>query len=254
VEPSVADQSHGFWRRVRLIPFLRTFEGSSVDLTIEAKLRAELPGILAWAVQGAIAWQQRGLDPPAQVQQATQDYRNESDPLAQFLDECCVVGEQFHVGATELFKAYESWGVQQGFKDRERLTATKFGTQVKARFERRHTNAGKRYVGLGLRSERGDPPGVTGGMDIFAAAKEPSEAEVTGSVTGCEADVSENEKPPLENRLTREFVEKAVTTRHPVTSARRACKRCQCELNRVATSNLCDRCRDAAVREIAGTR
>jgi putative DNA primase/helicase len=39
------------------------------------RLRDELPGILAWAVRGALAWRQRGLEaPPANVQGATREY------------------------------------------------------------------------------------------------------------------------------------------------------------------------------------
>ena len=252
-KPGVTDQSHGFWRRVRLIPFLRLFEGPTDDKTLESKLRVELPGILAWAVRGTLEWHKRGLDAPAAVQQATQEYRNESDPLAQFIDEACVVGESFNVGATELFKAYEAWGSEQGFKDRERLTATKFGTQMRVRFERKHTNSGKRYVGIGLRADPGRMSAeVTGWWEPAAPSEGDIEAEVTGRVTGCESDDRRNEETSLEVPVTREVVEKPVTTRHAVT--RPQCKRCGGATDPASSSNLCDGCRTALLAEMEGTR
>jgi putative DNA primase/helicase len=64
--PRVEDLSHGFWRRVRLVPFTRTFDADQ-DKGLPAKLLRELPGILSWAVNGCLAWQREGLDAPPAV-------------------------------------------------------------------------------------------------------------------------------------------------------------------------------------------
>jgi putative DNA primase/helicase len=69
-KPIVDDASHGFWRRVRLIPFLHRFEGAAADQDLMKKLRAESPGILAWAVRGCLKWQQEGLGIPEIVKLA----------------------------------------------------------------------------------------------------------------------------------------------------------------------------------------
>ena len=49
------------------------------DLFLEDRLKAELPGILRWAVDGCLAWQRDGLGMPAEVQKATETYRAEMD-------------------------------------------------------------------------------------------------------------------------------------------------------------------------------
>src|SRR5262249_4534420 len=49
-KPRVADDSHGFWRRIRLIPFLHEFKDTARDKHLLEKLLAEAPGILVWAV------------------------------------------------------------------------------------------------------------------------------------------------------------------------------------------------------------
>ena len=98
-KPRVSDDSHGFWRRVRLIPFLHKFEAGAQDKELMGKLRAEAPGILAWAVQGCLKWQQEGLGMPEVVKAATESYREEMDIIGQFLEERCVVDPRASVGA-----------------------------------------------------------------------------------------------------------------------------------------------------------
>lgn len=40
-------------RRLVLVPFAQRFEGSRRDSNLPDKLRAEYPGTLAWAIEGA---------------------------------------------------------------------------------------------------------------------------------------------------------------------------------------------------------
>lgn len=147
-KPTVRDDSHGFWRRMRLIPFTQTFP---VNQTLADELRAELPGILAWAVRGCLAWQRDGLSTPAVVADATREYERDSDPLTAFLDEACDLGADADVGASVLFEHYRRWSERAGLSDRERLTATKFGGKVSERFQHVHTRAGRVYQGLARR-------------------------------------------------------------------------------------------------------
>jgi putative DNA primase/helicase len=151
--PHVTDDSYGFWRRVRLIPFLQQFKGQAEDKNLAAHLVEDLPGILAWAVRGAVAWYERGLEPPTAVLNATESYRTESDPLAQFLQEQCVLEDGCVTAASAAYKAYGAWAAEQGMSERERLTSTAFGRRMASRFEKRHARSGNVYVGVGLLSE-----------------------------------------------------------------------------------------------------
>jgi putative DNA primase/helicase len=53
------------------------------------KLIAELPGILRWAIEGCLAWQQGSLQEPKEVTDAVHAYQLEMDIVGQFLDDCC---------------------------------------------------------------------------------------------------------------------------------------------------------------------
>lgn len=151
-KPRVTDDSHGFWRRVRMIPFTRQFPG---DKHLEEQLRADAPAILAWAVQGCLLWQQRGLDPPACVVSATEEYRQESDPLEAFVAEHLEVADDEHeLPIREIVRAYGDWAEREGLKIRERLGSRTLQARLKMKWPDRHRRAVRstptRYVGLRL--------------------------------------------------------------------------------------------------------
>lgn len=150
-KPKVADDSYGFWRRVRLIPFAREFRGSDADPKLEEKLRQELPGILAWAVRGCLEWQRSGLNPPDCVTAATEQYRQESDPLAEFIAERCTEIKNATVTGADFYRAYAKWAGDRNMKEAEKLSSTAFGTRMGQRFENKRGMSGKVYYGVGLR-------------------------------------------------------------------------------------------------------
>jgi putative DNA primase/helicase len=146
--PRVRDDSHAFWRRMRVLPFLQTFD---VDTTLADVLRAEAPGILAWAVQGTRAWQRDGLTAPESVRRATADYRRDSDVLDEFLATACERDDGAEVRGSEIYQHYQAWATRVGLTERERLSATAFGRKLSERFPRQHTEHGGVYVGLARR-------------------------------------------------------------------------------------------------------
>lgn len=154
--PAVRDDSEGFWRRTRVIPFNHQFGSDERDPQLEAKLEAELPGVLAWMVQEAVMWFEGGLAAPKSVMLATHSYRDESDPLAAFFDEACHVGPELTVRARGLYTAYAAWAERSGVPLRERLSAQLFGRRVGERFASERDRDGKSYCGVGLRSGTGD--------------------------------------------------------------------------------------------------
>ena len=83
-KPVIRGTDYAIWRRIRLIPFEVTITPQQRDEALPAKLTAELPGILAWAVQGCQDWLADGLRPTERVLAATDEYRAESDVLGAF--------------------------------------------------------------------------------------------------------------------------------------------------------------------------
>ena len=171
-KPKVADDSFGFWRRVRLIPFSKQFIGKAEDKQLNAKLRGEAPGILAWLVRGCLEWQKRGLEPiPEMVKAATQEYRAESDVLASFITEKCIEHPDATTKASDLYSAYKEWAESQGItlRDKDFMTATTFGRRISERYQKERTRDGIFYQGMGLICEgfvKGSEPNITGSKVI----------------------------------------------------------------------------------------
>lgn len=147
-KPMIRGTDDGIWRRLRLIPFAVTIPEHERDPKLIEKLKAELPGILRWAVEGCLLWQQEGLGMPDEVRAATQAYRQEMDVLAQFLAECCVLEPNAKVFAKHLYPAYVKWCEENGERP---LTQTAFGTRMaESGFEKVRWGPGWVYRGVGL--------------------------------------------------------------------------------------------------------
>ncbi len=165
-KPNVEDNSMGFWRRIRLIPFNVKFEGSSDDKKLPEKLMLEAEGILAWLVRGCLKWQKEGLEPtPPAVIQATQAYQAESDALYDFLAD--VYGDKVEekVYAKDFYKTYVGWSDEQGFKSKDILDHMKFSQQMEEKFHKDRDMSGIYYENVRLpakknkkKSQKGNSP------------------------------------------------------------------------------------------------
>jgi putative DNA primase/helicase len=73
-QPHASASDTAVWNRIKLIPFEVSIPDAEKDRRLGEKLRAELPGILAWAVRGCVEWQKDGLQEPDVVKNATQAF------------------------------------------------------------------------------------------------------------------------------------------------------------------------------------
>ena len=147
---NVEDQAT--FNRLHPIPFLRAIPREKIDPSLASKLKAEAEGILAWAVAGSLAWCERRLDKPSEVEAATEQWRAENDSIGRFIEECCVVGNAFSARASYIYSAYRQWTEKSG----EKIVASdrEFSARLISRnYQKRDTNIGHRYDGIGLRTE-----------------------------------------------------------------------------------------------------
>jgi putative DNA primase/helicase len=140
--PEIRGTDAGIWRRVRVIPFRANFEDRA-ERDLGRALLDELPGILAWAVRGCLAWQEEGLPTPAAVADATGEYRDETDPLGRFLSMCVRPCPGGRVGASTLYDRYLRWCREDA--QTAPLTRTKFGMEMVSRGLRRERAGGLKF-------------------------------------------------------------------------------------------------------------
>ena len=159
-KPSIHNQDHGIWRRISLIPFDVRIPKEQQDRSLPDKLRQESPGVLAWAVQGCLAWRRGGLREPEEVREATDEYQTEMDPVGDFIAARCEKDSSASAPSSELYRDYVAWAAGNGEKV---MTATSFGHRLTERGfkpckigkERTRGWAGLRVVGAATLDDGG---------------------------------------------------------------------------------------------------
>lgn len=158
-KPEIRGTDHAIWRRLRLIPFTVRIGDEERDLELGERLRAERPGILAWAVAGCRSWLEHGLPTPPAVAEATAEYRAEMDVVGRFLADCCADAPDGEVSSSELFTRYGYWCSENG---EEALSQQAIGRRLADRGYRSRRGTGGKRVWSGLvLDDDPEPVGVT---------------------------------------------------------------------------------------------
>jgi putative DNA primase/helicase len=113
--PAISNLDDAIRRRFLIVPFTR--KPDQPDVELDEKLKAEWPGILRWAIEGAKDWLANGLIRPEAINQATAQYFEDQDLLGEWLDECCEVkrdSSAFAEKSRALFGSYEVFAEQRG--------------------------------------------------------------------------------------------------------------------------------------------
>jgi putative DNA primase/helicase len=144
--PQIRGTDDAIWRRLRLVPFSVTIPERERDLGLLDKLKSEASGILAWCVQGCLAWRRDGLGNVPDVQTATAEYREGQDLIGQWLTERCLQGSGFKAKSSQLYESYKGWSREGGCHP---VSLQAWGERMVKSFERKVSN-GTWYTGVGL--------------------------------------------------------------------------------------------------------
>lgn len=153
-KPIIKGGDHGIWRRLMMVPFTRNYDKDNTvkkDPNRSEKLAAELQGVLAWLVRGALEYQQYGLMEPGKTKSAREEYRDEMDLLKDWISECCELGEPDVVSdlSANLWNSWQQYAAQRG-ELRYIPTARSLGRRLSARFQTAKGKNGARKM-LGIR-------------------------------------------------------------------------------------------------------
>jgi putative DNA primase/helicase len=113
-KPSLRGVDEAIRRRLHLVPFTVTIPEQDRDLDLPKKLRAEWPAILRWAMDGCLMWQRDGLNPPALVTEATEEYLEAEDATSLWLDDAAVEDPNAWEAMGSLFASWKRWAEQTG--------------------------------------------------------------------------------------------------------------------------------------------
>jgi len=162
-KPGVPADDFAMWERMILFPFELSFVDREpknenerrADPRLAKRLEKSLPNILAWMVRGCLEWQQAGrLKRPAVIKAAVNDYQRDEDSVADFIDQCCVVGSEFKVKSADVYDVFVPWW-QENVSKKYVPVKKKFGKWFGLRFERIKSGT-IWYHGVGLLEDRED--------------------------------------------------------------------------------------------------
>lgn len=153
-EPRVDDDTHAFWRRMRILPFNHQFGDEDRDRDILEKLFAEEEGIFAWMVEGAVKWYASGgLKHPDSVMRQQTELREANDPLAAFISARCELDPGARSPRGPFLEAYNAWATDQKLPFTDRLGQKKFQRLMKRSFapNNERTASTLQYAGIRLK-------------------------------------------------------------------------------------------------------
>jgi putative DNA primase/helicase len=112
--PGLTEVDEAIRRRMHLVPFNVTIPEEERDPELPEKLKAEWPGILAWMIEGCLAWQEQGLDPPAIVRAASEAYLASEDVFERWRDDCTAPDPNAWESSAELWASWKRWAERAG--------------------------------------------------------------------------------------------------------------------------------------------
>lgn len=147
--PTIDGADAGIWRRVLVVhwdqtipePDRREFED------VVGEFLADGPGLLQWLVEGALDFLNSGLVVAESVTMATADYREEMDPVGEFLKACVVRCAGMSVPAREMYQNFVRWCEASAKRVR---SETKFGRDAKKELTHENRRGVKHYVDVML--------------------------------------------------------------------------------------------------------
>ena len=163
--PRFADSSSAITTRLGVLVTVRSYlDSEQKDLV--GVLKAELPGIFLWAVDGWADLREAGrLLQPESGLEMLHAMEEQASPIKAFLADCCELGSGFSVARDELFQVYKNWLDEAGHQFKP--TQETFGKDLHAAIpglKTEHPRKGgkreRRYVGLRMRID-GDGTGGT---------------------------------------------------------------------------------------------
>lgn len=147
--PEVKGTDDGIWRRMNLFPWTVQVPKKDIDPDLPNKLAGETSGILNHLIAGLQTYFLEGLRDTKAVQEATAAYREDSDPLQRFLDDCTEFtdNDDDRVNSTDLHELYTAWCKANG---EHCWTPTGFGKGLREKGVRRRKASVMMWLGLVL--------------------------------------------------------------------------------------------------------
>ena len=148
-KPALKSTGPEIARRMHFVEFPAAIPESEQIKDLPERLKSEWPAILAWMIEGCLKWQQEGLKRPELVNHAITEYLTDEDTLAQWIEECCVIGANYRVTCADAYKSYRNKIEEHGEFP---VSQKRFSQRMESRGFYLKKSGGTRYItGIALK-------------------------------------------------------------------------------------------------------
>lgn len=178
--PTVADTSHGMWRRIEMIPFNKTFGEGDRIRDLKDRLDKELPGIFNWCLDGfARLKSECKFSFCQQSEKMKGDYQFESNTIRLFVDDCCTIDDDKNKGLsdtpTRIYDTYKLWARIMNYKPMSYRSFKQEMTSL--RFTYKHSGD-RRWEGLQVDDDRCKEYGISPDPWQPAKKQQPTQGKI----------------------------------------------------------------------------
>ncbi|EPB8148750.1 DNA primase family protein [Clostridium perfringens] len=109
--PDTLDNTHGYYRKILIVPFNRVFKPEEMDKKLKEKVCNELSGVLNWCLEGADRLIQNDyiFTESKEIQKITKAYKEEQNPVETYLNEVLIYEEDSSESKKDILDAYKDW-------------------------------------------------------------------------------------------------------------------------------------------------
>jgi putative DNA primase/helicase len=153
--PRPRDPGEAIWRRVVIVRWPVMIPEERRNKNLRRDLLEELPGILAWIIEGAKSYLENGLPRVPTITEATQLLRESCDDLGHWLETCVEQGPQFRMQSSTFYQSFLAWSASEGSADV--IAQRTFSGRLREKgFEAIKSHGVMTYFGLRLREPKRD--------------------------------------------------------------------------------------------------
>ena len=120
--PRLTD-AESIWRRLHLVAWTVVIPVDERDPHLAEKIiKQEAAGVLAWAVRGAVKWNElieagQRLPIPASMKRDLSDYRTDQDILGEFVEDRLERDDEAFTATSDIYGAYAAWCFAAGIRN-----------------------------------------------------------------------------------------------------------------------------------------
>jgi putative DNA primase/helicase len=145
--PRTIDKSDGFYRRLSILRFNKSFHGENRDNNLKEKLEKEISGIFLWAIDGLKRLRENdyNFSKCTDMEQALEEYKSEQNPMIEFFKECIEeeTESENRVDNKIVYQTFRSWAAKNGHNKLSGISTIKFWKEFESHASSLGYNIGK---------------------------------------------------------------------------------------------------------------